>query len=40
MLQEIRRKVLLQELTTVLHNKDLPEPVRNEKVARIFQLLT
>jgi hypothetical protein len=40
MLQEIRRKILLQELTTVLNNEDLPETVRNEKVVRIFQLLT
>jgi hypothetical protein len=39
MLQEIRREILLQELMTVLHNKDLPEAVRNEKVVRIFQLL-
>ena len=38
-LQEIRRKVLLQELTTVLNNEDLPEIVRNEKVVKIFQLL-
>ena len=35
-LQEIRREVLLQELTTVLNNEDLPEIVRNEKVVRIF----
>jgi hypothetical protein len=40
MLQEIRRKVLLRELTTVLNNENLPETVRNEKVVRIFQLLT
>jgi hypothetical protein len=40
MLQEIRREVLLQELTTVLNNEDLPETVRNEKVVRIFHLLT
>jgi hypothetical protein len=39
-LREIRREVLLQELTTVLHNEDLPETVRNEKVVKIFQLLT
>jgi hypothetical protein len=39
MLQEIRREVLTRELTTVLHNDDLPETVRNEKVIRIFQLL-
>jgi hypothetical protein len=40
MLQEIRRGILLQELTTVLNNEDLPEAVGNEKVVRIFQLLT
>jgi NAD(P)H-nitrite reductase large subunit len=40
MLQEIRRQILLQELTAVLHNEDLQETVRNEKVVRIFQLLT
>ncbi len=40
MLQEIRREVLLPELTTVLNNEDLPETVRNEKVVKIFQLLT
>jgi hypothetical protein len=40
MLQEIRREVLTRELTTVLNNEDLPETVRNEKVVRIFQLLT
>jgi hypothetical protein len=34
MLQEIRREILLQELTTVLHNEDLPR-----KVVKIFQLL-
>jgi hypothetical protein len=39
MLQDIRREVLLQELTTVLNNEDLPETVRNEKVVKIFQLL-
>jgi DNA-binding FrmR family transcriptional regulator len=39
-LREIRREVLLQELTTALHNEDLQETVRNEKVVRIFQLLT
>jgi hypothetical protein len=40
MLQEIRRQVLRQELTTVLNNDDLPETERNEKVVSIFQLLT
>jgi hypothetical protein len=39
LLQEIRREVLLQELTRVLHNGDLPEAVRNEKVGRIFKSL-
>jgi hypothetical protein len=38
-LQEIRREVLRQELTTILNNEDLPEIVRNEKVVKIFQLL-
>jgi hypothetical protein len=36
MLQEIRREILRQELTTVLNNEDLPETVRTEKVVRIF----
>ncbi len=40
MLQEIRREVLTRELTPVLHNEDLPETVRNEKVVRIFKSLT
>ena len=39
LLQEIRREVLLQELTSVLHNEDLPEAVRKEKVGKLFQLL-
>jgi hypothetical protein len=39
-LQEIRREVLTRELTTVLNNEDLSETVRNEKVVKIFQLLT
>ena len=39
MLQEIRREVLLQELTATLHSEDLPEAARNEKVVTIFQLL-
>jgi DNA-binding FrmR family transcriptional regulator len=39
MLQEIRREVLLQELTSVLRNEALPAARRKEKVARIFQLL-
>jgi NAD(P)H-nitrite reductase large subunit len=39
MLQEIRREVLLQELTTVLNNEDLPRAERKEKVVKIFQLL-
>jgi hypothetical protein len=40
MLHEIRREVLTQELTTVLHNEDLPETARKEKVVKIFHLLT
>jgi hypothetical protein len=39
MLQEIRREVLLQELTSVLHNEALPTAARKEKVVKIFQLL-
>ena len=39
MLQEIRREVLLQELTSVLHNEELPAAVRKEKVGKIFRLL-
>ena len=39
LLQEIRREVLLQELTRVLHNGDLPRAERKEKVVKIFQLL-
>ena len=35
----IRREVLIQELTTILHNEDLPESGRKEKVGKIFQLL-
>jgi hypothetical protein len=38
-LQKIRWEVLLQELTRVLHNGDLPEAVRNEKVGKIFKSL-
>jgi hypothetical protein len=38
-LHEIRREVLLQELTTVLHNEALPTAARNEKVVKIFQSL-
>jgi DNA-binding FrmR family transcriptional regulator len=40
LLQEIRRELLIQELTTVLHNEDLPETARKEKIATIFHLLT
>ena len=39
LLQEIHREVLLQELTSVLHNEDLPRAERKEKVVKIFQLL-
>jgi hypothetical protein len=39
MLHEIRREVLLQELTCVLHNEALPRAERKEKVVKIFQLL-
>jgi DNA-binding FrmR family transcriptional regulator len=39
LLREIRRELLIQELTTVLHNKDLPETARKETVAKIFHLL-
>jgi DNA-binding FrmR family transcriptional regulator len=39
MLHEIRREVLLQELTSVLHNEALPPATRKEKVVKIFQLL-
>jgi DNA-binding FrmR family transcriptional regulator len=35
---EIRWDLLTQELTTVLHNEDLPAARRKEKVVRIFQL--
>jgi hypothetical protein len=38
-LQETRREVLLQELSSVLHNEDLPAATRNKKVATLFQLL-
>jgi hypothetical protein len=38
MLQEIRREVLLQELTSVMHNEDLPAAKRKEKVEKIFKL--
>jgi hypothetical protein len=36
LLQEIRREVLLQELTALLHNEDLPEARRKEKVGKYF----
>jgi hypothetical protein len=39
MLQEVRREVLTQELTTVLNDENLPEAARNEEVEKIFQLL-
>jgi hypothetical protein len=39
LLKEIRREVLLQELTRILHNGDLPEVVRNETVGKIFKSL-
>jgi hypothetical protein len=39
MLQEVHREVLLRELTTVLHNEDLPTATRKDKVAKLFQLL-
>jgi hypothetical protein len=39
MLQEIRREVLLQELTRILHNEHLSEAARKEKVGKIFQSL-
>jgi hypothetical protein len=39
MLHEIRREILLQELTIVLHNEDLPTATRKEKVVKLFQLL-
>jgi hypothetical protein len=39
LLQEIRRGLLIQELTTVLHNENLPETASKEKVAKIFHLL-
>jgi NAD(P)H-nitrite reductase large subunit len=39
MLQEIRREILLQELTTVLHDEAIPAVTRNETVGKIFQLL-
>jgi hypothetical protein len=39
MLHEIRREVLLQELTTILHNEDLPTATRKDKVVKLFQLL-
>jgi DNA-binding FrmR family transcriptional regulator len=35
---EILWDLLTQELTTVLHNEDLPAARRKEKVVRIFQL--
>ncbi len=39
LLQEIRREVLLQELTSVLHNEALPAAARKAKVVKLFQLL-
>jgi hypothetical protein len=39
MIRGIRREVLTRELTAVLHNEDLPEAGRIEKVGKIFQLL-
>jgi hypothetical protein len=39
LLQEIHREVLLQELTSVMYNEDLPRAERKEKVVKIFQLL-
>jgi hypothetical protein len=36
MLQEIRREILLQELTTVLHDEAIPAVTRNETVGKIF----
>jgi hypothetical protein len=39
MLQEIRREILLQELTTFLHDEAIPAVIRNETVGKIFQLL-
>jgi hypothetical protein len=39
MLHEIRREVLLQELTRILHNEALPPAARKEKVAKIFKSL-
>jgi hypothetical protein len=38
-LQEIRREILLQELTNVLHNEAISAAKRNEKVVKLFQLL-
>jgi DNA-binding FrmR family transcriptional regulator len=38
-LQEIRREVLLQELTSVLHNEAISAATRKEKVVKIFQSL-
>jgi Sec7-like guanine-nucleotide exchange factor len=39
LLQEIRREVLRQELTSIMHNEDLPETVRKERVGKIFKSL-
>jgi hypothetical protein len=39
-LHEIQREVLLQELTTVLHNAALPVKTRKDKVVNVFHLLT
>jgi hypothetical protein len=36
MLQEIRREILLQELTTVLHDEAIPAVTRNETVGKMF----
>jgi sulfite reductase beta subunit-like hemoprotein len=39
MLHEIRREVLLRELTSVLHDETVPAATKKEKVVKIFQLL-
>jgi hypothetical protein len=39
MLREVQREVLLRELTTVLHNEDLPTTTRKDKVIKLFPLL-
>ena len=40
MIRGIRQEVLTRELTSVLHNEDLPEAIRKQKVGALFQLLT